>query len=367
MRSSGLRSDRTFANTLTTVLSWNFAATILALLFEATYQLRSPPAVIAAHFVHSFVYSNCIGMLVGFAVLGFTPWIKRQRVPANWLFLTTMILSLTFIGSLAAGFVLMGLGMFSAHDYSWMSLRRMGLGFLLALVFGIGGYLYEGMRLRLKHTTEELRAKTRQEEIAHQLAVEARLSSLQSRVQPHFLFNTLNSISSLIDEDPALAERLVERLAALLRFALESSGRPMIPLQQELKIAADYLEIETTRYGKRLQYEIDVSSRLNHTQVPPFVIQTLVENSVEHVSRQRTDLTIQISAALSDGRLAIQVSDNGPGFNEDAITAGHGLDNLRARLSALFAGDSALELTKHNGAMLVTITLPAKTGSERDK
>ena len=141
----------------------------------------------------------------------------------------------------------------------------------------------------------------------------------------------------------------------------------MIPLQQELKIAADYLEIETTRYGERLQYEIDVPSWLNHTQVPPFVIQTLVENSVKHVSRQRTDLTIQISAALSDGRLAIQVSDNGPGFNEDAITAGHGLDNLRARLSALFAGDSALELTKHNGEMLVTITLPAKTGSEREK
>jgi two-component system sensor histidine kinase AlgZ len=351
------KSDRSFGNILTTVLSWNFAATVLALLFEATFHSDAPPGQI--DFVDSFIYSNCIGMLVGFAVFGFTPRLVLRRFPFNWVLLVSMILSLTFVGSLIAGFILMGLGIFPPHDYGWISLRRMGLGFLLALVFGISGYLYEGVRLRLKATTEQLRTKVLEEERAQKLAVEASLSSLESRVHPHFLFNTLNSISSLIQEDPLLAERMVERLAALLRFSLDSSHRSTIPLEQELKIAVDYLEIEKARFGERLHYDIDIPAELNSMLVPPFVIQTLVENSVKHaVSLKREGGSIHLKATVKDGRVNIEVGDDGPGFSADAITAGHGLDNLRARLMTLFAHEAALDLSRPNGFMVVNVSLP---------
>jgi sensor histidine kinase YesM len=352
------KSDRSFGNILTTVLSWNFAATLLAVLLETILGVDALPGQIARNFVDSFIYSNCIGMLVGFAVFGFTPRLMVRRF-LNWVLLIGMILSLTFVGSLVAGFILMGLRIFPAQDYGWISLRRMGLGFLLALIFGVSGFLYERVRLRLKTTTEQLRLKVLEEERAQKLAVVASLSSLESRLHPHFLFNTLNSISSLIQEDPPLAERTVERLAALLRFSLDSSYRRTIPFQQEMRIAVDYLEIEKARFGERLHYQIDIPAQLNTILVPPFVIQTLVENSVKHsVSSKREGGNIRLKARVIDGRVSIEVGDDGPGFSADAITPGHGLDNLRTRLKTLFGQEAALDLSRCNGCMVVNVSLP---------
>lgn len=358
------KSDRSFGNILTTILSWNFAATLIAVLLETIFGADTLPGQIARNLLDSFIYSNCIGMLVGFAVFRFTPRLMLRSF-FNWVLVLSMILSLTFVGSLLAGFILMGLRIFPAQDYDWISLRRMGLGFLLALIFGISGYLYERVRLRLKSTTEQLRLKVLAEERAQKLAVVASLSSLESRLHPHFLFNTLNSISSLIQEDPLLAERTVERLAALLRFSLDSSHRGTIPFQQELKIAVDYLEIEKARFGERLNYQMDIPAQLNTVLVPPFVIQTLVENSVKHsVSSKREGGNIQLKADVMDGRVSIEVRDDGPGFSADAITPGHGLHNLRARLTTLFGEEAALDLSRRNGFMVVNVSLPRQQQAE---
>src|SRR5437764_15089871 len=102
-----------------------------------------------------------------------------------------------------------------------------------------------------------MRTRQLEEASARKLATEARLSSLESRIHPHFLFNTLNSISSLIREDPVRAERTVERLAALLRYSLDVNARGLAPLRHELKIVRDYLEIEHTRFGERLRYSVE--------------------------------------------------------------------------------------------------------------
>ena len=356
-----VKSDRSFSDILTVVLSWNFAGTILALLFEETSRPDAAPVLIAQHFIDSFVYSNCIGTLLGFAVLSFTPRLMLQRFPLNWLLLAGLILGLTFVGSLLAGFTLMWLGIFPPRDYSWLTLRRMGLGFLLAVVFGVGAFFYESTRLRLSSTARRLRAKELAEERAQKLAVEASLSSLESRVRPHFLFNTLNSISSLIQEDPRLAERMVERLAALLRFTLDSGQRSTIPLEQELKIVVDYLEIERARFGARLNYRIEVAAELGALAVPPFVVQTLVENSVKHaVSRKRQGGEIRLRAREADGLVKIEVWDDGAGFTAEALVAGHGLDNLRARLAALFGGQTALDISRRENFTVVSVTLPRR-------
>ena len=354
-----IKSERSFSNILTTVLSLNFAGTVLALLFEATFNSDAPPSRIAHHFIDSFVYSNYVGTLVGFAVFYSTPRLGYLDFPLNWLLLISLILSLTFVGSLAAGFTLMGIGIFPPKDYSWIALHRMGLGFLLALICGISLYFYETVRLRLNTATLQLRTKELEGERLRKLAVEVSLASLEARIHPHFLFNTLNSISSLIQEDPQLAERMVERLAALLRFSLDSNHRNTILLEQELKIAIDYLEIEKARFGERLHYSIEVPVELNAVHVPPFVIQTLVENSVKHaVSLKREGGEIKLKVIAMDDRVNIEVADNGAGFTTDAISAGHGLDNLRARLAALFGDEATLEVLMKEGLTVVRVSFP---------
>jgi LytS/YehU family sensor histidine kinase len=184
---------------------------------------------------------------------------------------------------------------------------------------------------------------------------QARLSSLESRLHPHFLFNTLNSILALIPENPVAAERMTERLAALLRFALDSNDRRTVSLEQELKIATDYLEIEKTRFGPRLNYSVDVPQHLMRTEVPPFSLQTLVENSVKHGGGE-----IRISALNDNGRLILSVWDSGPGFPKDeTVPPGHGLSNLRSRLAVLWGSGATLEFHREDSGTTVRISLPA--------
>src|SRR6185295_2995744 len=117
------------------------------------------------------------------------------------------------------------------------------------------------------------RMRTREAD-ARRVAAEAQLASLESRVQPHFLFNTLNSISSLIPDDPKAAERMTGQLATLLRSSLDQQGTPLVSIDDELKIVRSYLEIERMRFGSRLRYEIDVDPAVASSRVPRLAVQT---------------------------------------------------------------------------------------------
>src|SRR5262249_23982553 len=224
----------------------------------------------------------------------------------------------TLLGRLPPGRALTGL---------WISLRT---SVVMPLVFGTSLVIYETMRSRLEATTLELRTQELERERAQKLATEARLASLESRLQPHFLFNTLNSISALIQEDPARAERLVERLAALLRFALAATRRSPGPLGEELRRATAHPELARARLGDRLRYAIDVPAGLEAALVPPLALQTLVENSVKHVAApRRAGATIRVEARPVEGGLALAVWDDGPRVRLDAAAARHGADNHR--------------------------------------
>jgi LytS/YehU family sensor histidine kinase len=185
---------------------------------------------------------------------------------------------------------------------------------------------------------------------------QARLSSLESRLRPHFLFNTLNSILALIPEDPAAAEQMTVRLAALLRYSLDSSHHGTVRLEQELKVMTDYLEIEKTRFGSRLQYSVDVPPDLMQVDVPPFCLQTLVENSVKYGGSE-----IRVSARNGNSRLVLSVWDSGQGLGKGAkLVPGHGLDDLRGRLAALWGADAILEFPQESHGATVRISLPSR-------
>jgi sensor histidine kinase YesM len=212
-------------------------------------------------------------------------------------------------------------------------------------------------RERLEASRMALQAQRLERERAEKLAAEAQLASLSSRVQPHFLFNTLNSISALIRERPAEAEQTIERLASLLRSSLDNTET--VPLEQEIKLVRDYLEIQKTRLGQRLRFKIVVEPGIE-SSLPPFSVQTLVENSVKHVAGRRQEgVTLQVRASRLGGDVVVFVTDDGPGFAEDSLKPGHGLDNLQGRLRAIYGARAGLELLREAGSMIVRLRVPA--------
>jgi two-component system sensor histidine kinase AlgZ len=306
-------------------------------------------------------YSWCIGTLCFVVVAPITRRIRRLRriyqVPAFLL----MFVGLAMLGSIPATLILVAMG-WSRLEFVWdVYQQAVRLAIAITIVLGCVVTAFEIVMHRLDAATIELRNRQLAEERANKLAMEARLTSLESRVQPHFLFNTLNSISALIREDPRAAERTVERLAALLRDSLDMNHTRLVALSREMRIVRDYLEIEKTRYGDRLRYSIDVAGDVGDPEVPPFCLQTLVENSVKHVVAQRREgADLLVAASLAGGQLILEVSDNGPGFDTTSITPGHGLDNLQDRLATLFDGAGRFAILRRDGRSVAMLALPVK-------
>ena len=161
----------------------------------------------------------------------------------------------------------------------------------------------------------------------------ARLQALRTQLQPHFLFNTLNSISALNHEDPKAANRMIARLSELLRLSLESNGAQEIPLRQELDFLQGYLEIQQIRFGERLTVHLDAEPETLDALVPNLLLQPLVENAVCHgIAPFSTPGEVRVSARRDKGVLQLQVTDNGPGVLSEKvsdISGGVGLTNTR--------------------------------------
>jgi LytS/YehU family sensor histidine kinase len=211
----------------------------------------------------------------------------------------------------------------------------------------------------LFETKQKLHEKEVAEERTRKLALEARLRALEARIHPHFLFNTLNSISSLIATEPARAEMMVGRLSTLLRSLLDHTTVPLIPLGDELGIVADYIEIEKARAGSKLRVDLQVPAELQDVPVPPLAVQSLVENAVKHgITPQRDGGDILVTATAANGQARILVSDSGPGFDLTAVRPGHGLDNLVGRLDALFGDRAGIAVHRRDGHAVVEMTVP---------
>jgi sensor histidine kinase YesM len=258
----------------------------------------------------------------------------------------------TVTGSLVTNLIALALHIIDRASYAanfWMGLR---ISLLLTVIFTLANWGISTLQERLA----EANAEVHKRQIA---AAEARFASLESRVHPHFLFNTLNSISALVREEPSQAERTIERLATLLRFSLDSEHDGVVALREELQVVRAYLEIEKVRFGDRLRYRIDVDQAAESQLVPALSVQTLVENSVKYaVGALQEGAEITISGRLTNGRLRVEVSDDGPGFEPaSSMKPGHGLDLLERRLASLFGSSASLEMTARDGHTLIAMSL----------
>ena len=176
---------------------------------------------------------------------------------------------------------------------------------------------------------------------AQQRASESRLTALKAQINPHFLFNTLNSITSLIRIDPQQAEEVTQNLSDLFRFTLAASKKKMVPLRAELESVRYYLEIEQVRFGERLEVQYDINTRLLEVEMPSFVLQPLVENAVKHgVAKTDQQVVVTISAEVDGETMELKVADTGPGFastdKHELFSHGTALENIDEQLTYHF-------------------------------
>lgn len=269
------------------------------------------------------------------------------------------------IGCLAGGAVLVATGLSPAAEFwsvYWYTVR---IGGTLGIVITAALYLYESLTAQLQETRLRLQQRELDQERERKLALEARLASLESRIHPHFLFNTLNSISALIPVDAARAEEMLGRLATLLRSSLDSTRQPLIPLSAELALVKSYLEIEKARFGDRLRFRFAAPPETSELLVPPLSVQCLVENAVKHaIAKQVSGGEIDVVAEREQAGLRLEVSDSGPGFDLAGVSPGHGLDNLVARLDTLFGSAARLEVARRDGRCVVSLLVPVSPAAE---
>src|SRR5687768_1756390 len=324
-------------------------AVVVAVLFT----MFSGGAPFVTRLWRSLIHSAVMAGLAASTLPRVAPRIAHRPAAVRIAVMIGVLIALPTVGSfMSCGLI----AIFDRHIGFWPCLvMSFPVNALIVSTLGMGVTLYESQRSQLSDLTLALRTRELDHERERKTALEARLSSLESRIQPHFLFNTLNAISALIPEDPERAERTVERLATLLRFSLDATERGIVPLSEELTIVADYLEIEKTRFGARLAYTLDVSPDVARWPIPPFAVQTLVENSVKHAIAPRpAGGTIRVTAAAAGDRLIVTVWDDGPGFTTAALRPGHGLETLQGRLTARYGDAARFEVGRRDGGTLVT-------------
>lgn len=188
------------------------------------------------------------------------------------------------------------------------------------------------------------------------------LKTLKAQLNPHFMFNAMNSIRALIEEDPQNAKDAITKLSNIMRYTLRIERTETVPLSDELKTIQDYLDLEKIRFEERLQYNISSTPSADRVEIPPMMVQTLVENGIKHgISKLTGGGEVDITASTDESTLIIQIRNNGQ-FNETAlkISQGFGISNTKQRLSLLYGEKASLSLSNENkNIVLATLKIPS--------
>jgi len=188
---------------------------------------------------------------------------------------------------------------------------------------------------------------------------EADLMALRSQINPHFLFNTLNSLTELVHESPERAEDAIEKLSFIFRYTTKESSKNLVPLRNEIKLISTYLELEKIRFGERLSFEIDVQPEVMDHLVPAFVLQTLVENCIKHgIAKVLYPGVVAIHAYQEDQFMIVTVRDNGPGIDHSRIFKSTGLSNTIKRFENIYGLKNLLHFENTGEGTLVYVKVP---------
>jgi sensor histidine kinase YesM len=261
------------------------------------------------------------------------------------------------------------LSSFLAHIIGWLIpvlITGLVIGFslfrkevLLSLgIFVICTVIVRSIRLLISFY-RELAEREVMEEKLRTLAAQAELKALRAQINPHFLFNSLNTIASLISSDSQKAERNVERLADIFRYALSASDKEFVTLRDELEFIDSYLEIEKARFGDRLKVSNDISPEIVDTPIPSLILQPLVENSIKHGSAPNGEVRMGIAGYIDGDSVKLEIKDEGRGMPDTvragAYTSGIGLRNVNERLKKAYGDGYGLEFKQNKPSGTVVI------------
>ncbi len=237
--------------------------------------------------------------------------------------------------------------------HTWLYIIRTGFAdqVFIYVAIVVAAHAYEYLK--------RLRREERERYEYQQALAASELQALKMQLHPHFLFNTLHGIATLIDGDPRSAKGMIIKLSNLLRTALDRDSSDLIPFQDELRFAREYLDLEKMRFGDRLKIEWMVAPETGRLLVPQMLLQPLLENAVRHgVAPAREGGWIEVAASAADGLLTIRLRNSVGGTASNG--AGVGLRNVEARLRYLYAGDACLRFTvAQDRIATVTVTVPA--------
>lgn len=249
-------------------------------------------------------------------------------------------------------------------------LNRMISGFYFAVltywaILGVGFAINYYRRFREREVVAS-RLELHSSKLETQL-VKTQLEALKMQLHPHFLFNTLHSISALMEDDVKSARRMIARLSELLRFTLDNSQKETVSLREEIDLLNLYLDIERERFKEKLDVKIEIPNDVWEYRVPNFILQPLVENAVKHgLSKNDAKSLISVSAFQNNGHLQITVADNGAGVDEK-LQEGIGLRNTRERLERLYGNNYEFNLKNApNSGVIISMTIPAIKRSDEN-
>lgn len=304
----------------------------------------------------SFIFTNTIGFSIHLLVVYFMPKISSLPTMPR----LSILLVLFLIGGVIGTEIGIGIHLVFTDlrmDYPG-HMRLLTFNLVLSAILGSVAVVYFTLRARVEHMAAILAEKELNEERLSRLKTEAELQALQAKINPHFLFNTLNSIASLIAENPKAAEATVEKLSELFRYSLKNAENSTVTLGEELEIVRTYLEIEKVRFGDRLDYDISCDDSLRDIKLPALLIQPLVENSIKHgIAKETKGGRIRVSARRIGETYTIVVNDSGKGFEHVNGASGFGLRSVEERLRLRYGEAASLRIGR-NDYTEITITIP---------
>jgi hypothetical protein len=296
-----------------------------------------------------------------YAVVCLSPWYTCRFLPLktkSMLRIVTNHLAAAFINAVVWSLLATGVALLAAR---WMPGLPARLAPQDALLFGSGVFLYLlAVTIHYAYFAfESAQDETRRANAAAVLAREAELKALKAQINPHFLFNSLNSVSALTAVDPAGAREMCLKLSDFLRTTLRLGEQESIPFGHELKLAQVYLEVEQVRFGKRLCVEREIDPSSESAKVPPLIVQPLIENAVKHGIAGLVDGgTIRVTAQLDGPLLRVTVEND---FDPDSPAprkTGLGLTNIRNRLASRYGENARLDIQKGDTRFRAELILP---------
>lgn len=281
------------------------------------------------YFAHAYIFNGYVRKIM-------------QSKLSNSMKLITAISAFLVIAILATEAAMGAMALFLKYKY-FSSLTShlfvIAAASLIGVVTFLGFYYYE-------LTKKKLELRTLEVEELRQLQLQSKLISMQAKINPHFLFNTLNTVVELVHSEPDKVERIVLNLSDMYRSVLNLPEEGMIPIHQELDLITKYLNTEKERLGDRLIYSIQCDEACTSLMIPPLLIEPLVENAVIHgIAKKRDGGSVTVIVALKEKGILVTVSDTGKGFDVAQIREGFGVKSVRERVAIQYKDKGAFTIT----------------------